>query len=417
MKLLIDKWLLLIVFTLILIGLVSVYSSTSVLSPDVIEKGQEKGKNVSPFGFLKKQLFAVVIGIFALFLAYKIRLTHLKNLTIPLLLLSLVCLLLVFTSLGVSAGGARRWIKAWPTVFQPSELVKLSIVIFIAWFLSSKYFNRDSIKSFLIPIVILVIFQIILIKQRDFGAVMSLGILTLTMLFIGGVKLRYISFLSLLAIPIIVKLALEPYRLKRITAFIDPWRDPLGSGFQLVQSFIALGSGGITGVGLGEGRQKLSFLPEIHTDFIFALIGEELGFVGTSLVIILFTLFLIRGLSIAKNSDDSFSSYLAYGITFMISYQALINFLVVTGMIPTKGLPLPFISYGGSSLFVNMIAVGILLNVARSNKQRTLQPLSHPLQNNEYSQPILLSSSDNKGDRDMAIKPFYSFNRKTNLIV
>ncbi|MCX8027970.1 MAG: putative lipid II flippase FtsW [Thermodesulfovibrionales bacterium] len=417
MRLLIDKWLLLIVFVLILIGLVSVYSSTSVVTPDVLEKGQESGKQVSPFGFLKKQLFTLCVGIFALFLAYKIRLNHLKILTIPLLIISLICLLLVFTSLGVSAGGARRWIRAWPTVFQPSELVKLSIVIFMAWFLSSKYFNRDSIRSFFIPIGILVVFQLLLIKQRDFGAVMSLGVLTVTLLFIGGVRLKYICLLGLVSLPFIVKLALEPYRLKRITSFIDPWKDPLGSGFQLVQSFIALGSGGITGVGLGEGKQKLSYLPEIHTDFIFALIGEELGFVGTVVVILLFILFLMRGMWIAKNSHDSFSTYLAYGITFMISYQALINFLVVTGMIPTKGLPLPFISYGGSSLFVNMTAVGILLNVAKVNKQqRLLQTQSQPLTNKEHFQ-LYIPLTNNDVKDGVFIKPFYCFNRKTNTIV
>ncbi|MFQ3573408.1 MAG: putative lipid II flippase FtsW [Thermodesulfovibrionales bacterium] len=417
MKLLIDKWLLLIVFILIMIGLVSVYSSTSVISPDEIQKGIEKGVNVSPFGLLKKQLFTFFIGLFALFLAYKIRLTHLKILTIPLLLISLIALLLVFTSLGVSAGGARRWIRAWPSVFQPSELVKLSIVVFVAWFLSSRYFNRDSVKSFLIPIAVMVVFQVILIKQRDFGAVMSLGILTVTMLFIGGVRLKYIGLLSLVAIPFIVKLALEPYRLKRITAFLDPWRDPLGSGFQLVQSFIALGSGGVTGVGLGEGKQKLSYLPEIHTDFIFALIGEELGFIGTSVVIVLFILFMMRGLWIAKESHDTFSAYLAYGITFMISYQALINFLVVTGMIPTKGLPLPFISYGGSSLFINMIAVGILLNVAKINKQhRMLNLQAKSIYHNEPVTMYIPSQGSNVAE-DKGIKPLYCLNRKTNLVV
>ncbi len=360
-----DKWLIFIVSMLIIVGLLSVYSSTSVISPDVIEKNQVKGKNLSPFSFLKKQLFTVAIGSLALLIFYKLKPQYVEKLTFPMLIISLICILLVFTSLGVSAGGARRWIKAWPSVFQPSELVKLSMVLFIAWYMSSKYFDKNRIKTFIAPISVMALFQIIFIRQPDFGAVMSLGILTMTMLFIGGLKLRYIAAIAVLALPFIVKLALEPYRLKRITTFLDPWKDPLGSGFQLVQSFIALGSGGISGVGLGEGRQKLSYLPEIHTDFIFSLIGEELGFVGASIVVVLFMLLFIKGILIARKTQHEFYRHLAYGITFMFTFQALINFAVVTGMAPTKGLPLPFISYGGSSLLVNMIAVGLLLNISK----------------------------------------------------
>lgn len=408
-----DKWLLLIISLLIILGLLAVYSSTSVISPDVIENNQVKGKNVSSFSFLKKQLFTVLIGAMAMFVAYRLKPKYVEWLTFPLLIVSLICLLLVFTSLGISAGGARRWIKAWPSVFQPSELVKLSMVIFVAWYMSSRYFDKDRIKSFIVPIVIMAVFQVIFIKQPDFGAVVSLGILTMTMLFIGGLKLRYIAMIGLVALPFVIKLAMEPYRLKRITTFMDPWKEPLGSGFQLVQSFIALGSGGINGVGLGEGRQKLSYLPEIHTDFIFSLIGEEMGFIGVSVVVLLFLMLFVKGMLIAKRTHYEFYRYLAYGITFMFTFQALINFAVVTGMAPTKGLPLPFISYGGSSLLVNMIATGLLLNISRHNAMQAVQKPPH-------ENPSLIRHKNNisaKGSISIPNRGFkrvYTFDRKSD---
>jgi cell division protein FtsW len=375
-KLSYDKWVVVIVAFLILTGLAAVYSSTSVISPDLAERYQSRGIAVSQFDFVKNQMFAVLIGIIALLVAFRINLKHLKKMAVPLLLISLVCLLLVFTSLGVSGGGARRWINVWPSTFQPSELAKLSMVIFLAWYMSIPGYQKDRFLHFAIPVAIMGVFQVILIKQPDFGAVMSLAFLTLSMLFIAGVKLRYIFSLSLIGIPVIVKLILEPYRWERIVAFLDPWKDPLGSGYQLVQSFIAFGSGGITGVGLGEGRQKLSFLPEVHTDFIFAMVGEELGFLGASVIVFLFFVLFIRGLLIAGKSGDSFNYYLAYGISLMIAVQAVINFAVVTGMVPTKGLPLPFISYGGSALIVNMMGIGLLLNISRN--ARVLPPESRP---------------------------------------
>jgi cell division protein FtsW len=212
----------------------------------------------------------------------------------------------------------------------------------------------------------MVVFQIGIIKQPDFGAAMSLTFLTLAMLFLSGVKLRYIGFLAVPAIPVIIKLAMEPYRFRRITSFLNPSADPQGSGFQLLQSFIALGSGGLTGVGLGGSKQKLSYLPEAHTDFIFSIIGEEFGLIGTLLVIALFLILFIKGISIANRMEDRFNYYLAIGLSLMISLQALVNFAVATGMVPTKGLPLPFVSYGGSSLLVNMAAVGMLLRLSKA---------------------------------------------------
>ncbi|HMK61641.1 MAG TPA: putative lipid II flippase FtsW [Dissulfurispiraceae bacterium] len=360
-----DKVVLLLVVLLMIIGLTAVYSSTSVVSPALQHKGKALGVTVSQFSYLKKQVLTVLIGIVAMFIAYKTPIEYLKKMVIPLLIISLVCLLLVFTSLGISAGGARRWLRLWPSSFQPSELVKLSMVIFLAWFLSHPSYNRDKIISFAIPLFIMGIFQIVFLKQPDFGATMSLAILTVAMLFLSGTRMQYLLSLVLVAIPVIIKLIMEPYRWKRVTAFLDPWKDPQGSGFQLTQSFIALGSGGFQGVGLGESKQKLSFLPEVHTDFIFSLIGEELGFIGAIVVVALFCGLFVRGFMIARRIEDPFAYYLASGISLMIGIQSVFNFAVVTGLLPTKGLPLPFISYGGSSLVISMIAAGLLLNVSR----------------------------------------------------
>jgi cell division protein FtsW len=243
------------------------------------------------------------------------------------------------------------------------------MVIFLAKHMSMPEYRTDSLKSFVAPIVSIVCFELLILKQPDFGAAMSLAFLALAMLFLSGIKLRYIACLAACATPIIIALIMAPYRLKRITCFLDPWKDPQGCGFQLVQSFIALGSGGLTGVGLGSSRQKLSYLPESHTDFIFSIIGEEFGLIGVIVIIALFLVLFIKGISIANRAKDRFIYYLATGLSLMISLQALINFAVATGMVPTKGLPLPFISYGGSSLLVNMIAIGLLLNLSKGEEE------------------------------------------------
>ncbi|MCE5312453.1 MAG: putative lipid II flippase FtsW [Nitrospiraceae bacterium] len=363
-----DKWIVVLLILLIIIGLTAVYSSTSVLSPDLVDKYKKKGVELTQFFYLKRQLFTLMLGIIAMLVAYRLPADLLKKLSIPMLAVSMVCLLLVFTPLGVSAGGARRWLRLWPSVFQPSELVKLSMVIFMSWYLCAASYNKEKFSSFIMPIGVMGVFQIVFLKQPDFGAVMSLGIITLFMLLLSGTRLRYVFSLGLIAVPVLIKLVSEPYRWKRVVSFLDPWKDAQGSGFQLVQSFIALGSGGATGVGLGESKQKLAFLPEVHTDFIFSLIGEELGFIGASVVVLLFLLLFLRGMRVANRASDNFSYYLAFGISVMIAVQAIINFSVVTGMVPTKGLPLPFVSYGGSSLIINMTAIGILLNVSRGRR-------------------------------------------------
>ena len=362
-----DKVLLLIMLLLLAFGSLMIYSSTSVITPLLAKK------NITEFYYFKRHILTMVLGSLVLLFTYSLKPAVLKRFSLPLLVFSFVLLCAVFLPhLGVTAGGARRWIRLWPTTFQPSELVKLAMVIFLARYMSSPGYNTESFGSFAKPILIMGVFQSVFLKQPDFGSTMSLAFLTFTMLFISGMRLRYIASVLILALPVVYKLVMEPYRLRRITSFLDPWKDPLGSGFQLVQSFISLGSGGIAGLGLGESKQKLSFLPASHTDFIFCLVGEELGLIGASVLIALFIFLFIKGISIASRSNDKFVCYLAYGLTLMISLQALINFAVVTGLVPTKGLPLPFMSYGGSALLVNMAAVGLLLRISKGEDEKVV---------------------------------------------
>lgn len=359
-----DRGLLAAMLLLVAFGSLMIYSSTSVITPVLARR------NISEFYYFKRHMFTMVLGFIVLFFTYRIKPAFLKRAAVPMLVCSFVLLLMVFLPyIGVTAGGARRWIRLWPTTFQPSELVKLSMVIFLARYLSMPAYNPESFLSFIRPLIVMASFQVVFLKQPDFGSTMSLAFLTFAMLFISGMRMRYIASVLVLAIPIIYKLVMEPYRLRRVTSFLDPWKEPLGSGFQLVQSFIALGSGGVTGLGLGESKQKLAFLPASHTDFIFCMVGEELGLVGASVLISLFVFLFSRGISISNRSQDKFVCYLSYGLTLMISLQALINFAVVTGLVPTKGLPLPFLSYGGSALLVNMAAVGMLLRISRGDEE------------------------------------------------
>lgn len=353
---------------LIVFGTIMIYSSTGVVVP-----AQEK-KSMTEFYYVKRHLITMIMGTIALLIAYRFKAEHLEKIAVPLLIFSGILLVLVFVpGISMKAGGARRWLRLGIMTFQPSELVKLAMVIFLAKYLSSPDYDANKFKSFIKPLCIMALFQAIFLKQPDFGATMSLFVLTMAMLFISGTRLRYIASLLLLAIPVVIKLAMEPYRLKRITTFLDPTKDPQGSGFQLIQSFISLGSGGLTGLGLGESKQKLAYLPAKHTDFIFCLVGEELGLLGATVVIALFVFLFVRGIMIANQTKDRFHFFLAYGLTIMIAVQALVNFAVVTGMVPTKGLPLPFMSYGGSALLVNMMVIGLLLRISRGDDPRPVQ--------------------------------------------
>lgn len=345
------------------IGILMVYSSSAFVSTE---------KYGNSFHYFWKHLFTILIGFIAMIFLAKVNYYKLRCFVIPLLIFSVILLILVFVpGIGVSAGPnseVKRWIKLWPLTFQPSELVKITMVLFLSDYISKNAHKMKDLRcGVIVPLTVMAIFQGIILLQPDFGAAMSIGIVALTLLFIGGIKWKYITGVVLLSLPVVYKLVLSaPYRIKRIMAFLDPWQDPQGSGFQLIQSFLAFGRGGITGVGIGDSKQKLFFLPEAHTDFIFSLIGEELGLIGVLIVLCLFSYLFIKGFKIAMRIEDSFGYYLAVGLTIMIGVQALINFAVSTGVMPTKGLPLPFISYGGSALLVNMAAVGILINISKS---------------------------------------------------
>ena len=351
------------VVILLCIGIIMVYSSSAFMSTE---------KYGNSFHYIWKHLFTTLIGFMGMIFFVKLDYQDIKRFVIPLLVFSFILLILVFVpGIGMSAGAkstVKRWINLRLLTFQPSEFAKIAMIVFLSKYISKNANRMNTLRyGIMIPIAVMVVFQGIILLQPDFGAAMSIGIITLTLLIIGGIRWRYIVSVIAVSIPAVVVLIIAaPYRLKRILAFIDPWKDSQGTGYQLIQSFYAFGRGWITGVGLGSSKQKLYFLPEAHTDFIFSLIGEETGLIGTIIVVGLFVYLLIRGFKIAMQAEDSFGYYLAIGLTIMIGSQALINFAVSTGLMPTKGLPLPFISYGGSALLVNMMAVGILINISKN---------------------------------------------------
>ena len=323
------------------------------------------------FKFLKKQLLFSLIGLIGLVGAMQINYRRLSAWTYPILILSILLLIVVLIpGLGLSlrVGVARRWLTTPWFAFQPSELGKMALLIFIAYSLAKK---GDRIKEFLqgfLPIIgISGIMILLVILEPDMGTAIFLGLLTMVLLFIGGTRFSYLLMVPLIAAPgLYFFIKHFNYGYRRLMAFLHPWEDMQGMGFQIIQSFVALSSGGLWGVGLGDSKQKLFFLPAAHTDFILAILGEELGYIGIILVILLFALLIWRGVRIALRTEDTFGAHLAMGITTMIALQVIINMGVVLGLLPTKGLTLPFISYGGTSVIVNLVAVGILLNISAS---------------------------------------------------
>ncbi len=365
-----DKWFLFSVFCLTAVGVVMVYSATAVLP--VAEKGNIVSNFSSSiqFQYLKRHLLTLLIALSGMFFFYRFNLKKLSRLSNLFLVMAFIMLVAVFVpGLGVRRNGALRWLNLWPSQFQPSEFVKFAMILYLARYLSEKENKLNNIKVFIKPILIMAAFQVVMLKQPDFGSAFTLGVLTVTMLFLAGAPIRYLAGLALLSTPAILYLLMTPYRMKRILAFLNPWADPYDSGFQLIQSLVAIGSGGIRGVGLGESVQKLNYLPEGNTDFIFSLLGEELGLIGAVFTISMFLLLFIRGMKIVEKARSSFSYYLSAGLVLMIVLQAIINIAVVTGLLPTKGLPLPFISRGGSSLLINFLAVGVLLHISGGDEE------------------------------------------------
>ncbi|MFA5114512.1 MAG: putative lipid II flippase FtsW [Candidatus Omnitrophota bacterium] len=347
---------------LISIGLIMIYSASSIYAWE---------RYSDSFFFLKRHLSFVMIGVALAFLVMSVDYRRLRPYARSLLLISLLLLVLVLIpGLGREISGARRWFRFRLLSFQPSELASIALIIYVADFIARRGSMIKSFwRGFLPPVIVIGAVLCLILLQPDLGTVIALGSVVFLMLFISGVKVSYLLSLVLLSLPALYLLVFSvPYRRMRILAFLNPWADPKGSGFQIIQSQIALGSGGLFGTGLGHSRQKLFYLPAAHTDFIFSIIGEELGLLGTMAVIILFIIFIQQCLKILKNTRDRFGYFLALGLTLMICLKAIINIGVSCGLLPTKGLPLPFISYGGSSFIFDIISVGILMNIARTGE-------------------------------------------------
>ncbi len=352
-----DRFLILSALALLVMGVVMVYSTSYIVAMNRF--GDE-------FFFMKKHLVYAFTGLVLFLAASRIPYTLYGKLVYPLLIIAAALLVLIYVpGIGFRAGGARRWVHLGPLAFQPSEPAKLAVVVFLAYSLSKRVEKiKDFYFGFLPNIIIPGLIILLVLMEPDLGTSLTLSALVFTMCFIGGVRLRYLLGLFIPVLPLVyIVITRYAYMGRRIMVFLDPWKDARGAGFQMVQSFIAFGSGGVTGVGLGEGMQKLFYLPEAHTDFILSVIGEELGLVGVGLVILFYVVFLISGVKIALKAKDLFGAYLALGLTIMVAMQAAVNMAVVMGLLPPKGLTLPFISYGGTSLVINMIAVGILLNI------------------------------------------------------
>ncbi|MFL2947866.1 MAG: putative lipid II flippase FtsW [Nitrospinales bacterium] len=351
-----DSILCVTVAILVLIGIVMVFSSSAAYT-----------EHNDSFYFLKRQVLWCLLGTGLLLIAKNLDYHKLHQYTYPIMIVTFLLLIMVmFPEFSKKVGGARRWLAFGGFSFQPSELAKFTLVLFIA---KSLVKRADKLRSFaygyLPNLIVLGFFFIPIFFQPDFGTVMVILAVTFTMLFIAGLRKKFL-FLSILAIiPIVASAILfAEYRTRRIIAFLNPWEDPSGVGFQAVQSFYAFGRGGFWGVGLGESSQKLYRLPEAHTDFIFSVIGEELGFVGTTAIVLLFLIFIWRGFLTAYQAKDPFGTHLAAGLTLLIGLQAFINLGVASGLLPTKGLTLPFISMGGSSMLVTMLSVGVILNIS-----------------------------------------------------
>jgi cell division protein FtsW len=346
------------VVILVLFGAVMVYSASAVMAAD---------KFGSSYYFLLRQVLWAVAGLIAMVGLMNLDYHRLRSPRLLYTATGLQVVLLVAVLFSDRSHNTHRWIRMGSLGFQPAEFSKIVIILFLAYFLEMRKGKVNDLKHTLAPIGLIAGLTIVLIlKEPDFGTSFAVAMVVGAMLFAAGLNLRYFAFALLAMVPPVYWLVFHvSYRYNRILAFLNPYSDPLGKGFQIIQSFIAVGTGGITGAGLMEGKQKLFYLPEPQTDFIFAVIGEELGFLGAVLLITLFFIILMRGLRAATACSDEFGRLLAIGITVMIVGQALVNVSVVVGLLPTKGIPLPFVSYGGSSLLMMLVAAGVLLNVSQ----------------------------------------------------
>lgn len=353
-----DFMIMILTLTLLGIGLVMIYSSSQIFAYMRYDD--------SAF-FLKRQLVWAVGGVFAMFFVMNVPYWYYKKM-VPFILVSLfILMVLVLTGLGEEKKGAQRWLDLGFIVIQPSEFVKLGIIIYLASIYSKKreYINNFA-RGLFPPLVIVGIFFCLILFQRDLGTGMALILFTMVMIFCSGAQFKHMFGLGLVSTVIFFVFAVtQEYRLARLTSYRDPWVDPERSGYQLIQSLYAIGNGGITGNGFGNSIQKYLYLPEAHTDFIFSIIAEELGLIGVLCILLVYVALIVRGIQIANRIPDAFATLLAIGIVSMIGIQSFINIGVVSGLLPTTGIALPFLSYGGSSLLLTMISIGILLNISR----------------------------------------------------
>jgi cell division protein FtsW len=354
-----DMWLFGAALVLVSIGVVMVYSASAILAAD---------RFGDPHYFLKRQLFWALLGLGGLWAALAVDYRVLERIALPLLGVAALLLVLVLVpAFGQAINGTRRWLRVGGVSFQPVELAKLAFVIFLARFLGRRGAAVEGFWGGAVPpAVIGGVLAALVLRQPDLGNSLTVLALAFALLFLAGARPRHLLLLAAPALPVLaVAVYLAPYRWRRILAFLNPESDPRGSGFQILQSFLAIGSGGLLGRGLGGSKQKLFYLPEPHTDFVFAVIAEELGLIGGVTVVALFMVLIWRGLRAGLRAPDPFGAYLALGLTTMLATEALVNLGVVTGSLPTKGLPLPFVSFGGSALFMTLLSTGILLNISQ----------------------------------------------------
>ena len=345
------------VLTLLCIGTVEIYSASAV---------NAASKMGSSTYFLQRHIMYVAIGLFAMWFGARTDFSFLRRMTYPLLAGSFFLLVAVLF-IGSRVGGAMRWFHFGPLSFQPVEIAKLALVTYLAYSLARK---REKVRTFTVGfmphLAVCGLMMALLLKQPDLGSSLILGATTLILLFIAGTKLSYILLAIMGAAPVVYHAIVgTPWRLQRMIAFIDPWQFRQGVGYQITESLISIGSGGFTGLGLGDGKQKLFYMPEAHTDFIMSNVGEELGFIGFVIVLACYVIILWRGVRAALGARDAFGTYLAFGLTSIFCLQALVNTGVVLGALPAKGLTLPFMSYGGTSLIMSMYFAGVILNVSK----------------------------------------------------
>ena len=367
-----DRWLFGVTLVLCLLGAVMIFSASAVTAQQ---------QYAHSYYFLARQAVWLLLGLLGMFALMKLDYHRLREPAVVYTALCLVVVMLIGTFFLDKSHATHRWIRFGPVHIQPSEFAKLAVILYLAWFLdlrrrtpTSLEFRKQDLLQTILPAVAPILVCVgLIVAQPDLGTSVDIVLIMIAILFVAGLSWKWLAVGAGAALPVLFALIyFVSYRQARLFSFLHPDSDPQGAGFQLLQSLIAVGSGGFTGVGLMESKQKLFYLPEAHTDFIYAVICEELGFIGAVVVITLFAVYAWRGLRAAFNAPDGFGRMLALGVTAMVLCQSLINFAVVLGMMPTKGIPLPFVSYGGSSLLAMLLATGVLLNVAQQAGSRTV---------------------------------------------